>query len=1523
MFSAKKQTVKYLALVLAIIVVFSNMASPTIVSASEWDEYELHYWGDDYIATPIAFEFVPIAPFIIGDYYWPDVEVINSFIMNNGLHWTIAQSGDAQLPDDWNQHFGSHVGWSNDSPRRIVSLNFGESGVNLIGNLDLSGLSQLQDVMNITGQLTSVNVSGLSQLQFLHIHHSFSLTTLIGLNDVPQLATLSIFGSSIANFDLSNVPFLEQLHIEGSPINALDLSDVPLLNHLSVNNTSLTTLNVSGLLQLQSLHVLHSPLTTLIGLDDVSQLNSLALYETSVTTLDLSSVPLLGFLNISASPISTIDLSNVSQLSSLVIDRVPVSTLDLSGLSQIQTLQVVDIPLVTLELSGLSQIQFLHILNIPLTTLELNHLSLLDDLAVCSHILNLLDATVLPQLRSLHVFDLNMTTLDISDWTQLEALSARGPISTLDVSALTQLESLAIINTYLSSLDVSALTQLNTLTIVNTPVHLATSGAKPLSVLDVSTLLQLEYLAVFNTELTELDVSNLSQLQAMDVRGNYMQSPNSIIGWQGTGLTLYPNEVPLEHFGVHQDGYIHFLPQRIPVPSVVSVEVSPQTANIIQGEQQQFTADVVVRFGANDTVEWQVDGNESNDTEISQTGLLTVAEDEIATTLTVTAVSTFDADFYDTATVTVFDKTQPPSPTITVGEQTGTLTSGEAGNVTFSLTTEYISDGTYIPTLYPAIEGITANNITISDNNGTLTINITDEVPAETHSLTVSFYDATSSAFDLVILPYDSNGNGDDNGNGDNNGNGNGDNDGNDNGDNNGNDNGDNNGNDNGDNNGNDNGDNNGNDNGDNNGNDNGNDNGDNNGNNNRPPTGRSYSPSDIAIINRIITQNNLLNATIAYPPDGTFIPDDWYTFSTWSDEGPVWFTRLSYEYLRVTELNLSSRNLTGALDVRGLDELLYLNVSNNHLTGIDVTDLLVLAVLNASNNNLASQESVIGLSYPDLPTTTFYFDPQNPVQPPLPPRPPSSPPATGGDSDGARNPRPPRPSLDRPPRPADEDDYDNDDDSDNDTDEDDDAVENDDNGGSGTTGEPPLQPSENIPTPPPTPVSTPTGQDAIDQITDSISAVHAVERALDYLLDDTGQLSDIDNSELALFAELAITQAASHQLDSNHIIVNQPNMEYLQNIAQYTRISIIEMFGARGHEFNRDLSASVAFITTDYDQINILVEPSAMFAEVDRVWIHTPYYDLSFTHTFIMNNAHTPLHIYVSSFDSIESNSPTPVAEVLMAGNDPELVAQMLQIENGGNYGSRSYNVTFSRPVTESVRLSVPPISGDPAYQAVISDTGQNAGGNHNPVTGLLDARIQQTGTYTVVENRIDFADIHNRSQEMQRAIRTLAAKGIIDGMTPTEFAPDDPLTRAQVAALVTRVLGINDPNADGGFADVNRNDWFFAAVGTANRHNIMTGTGSRTFSPHMNTPRDQLVALSARILRTEMRYRNPTNPMNYLQEFTDVDDFADWSLADLSLATRENLVVRRADGRFMPSSTITRGEAAIILYRLYRRIW
>ncbi len=88
-------------------------------------------------------------------------------------------------------------------------------------------------------------------------------------------------------------------------------------------------------------------------------------------------------------------------------------------------------------------------------------------------------------------------------------------------------------------------------------------------------------------------------------------------------------------------------------PTVSSVTVSPETATVEAGKTQSFQAVVTGENDPAQTVTWTVSGNTSAGTTIDANGLLTVATDETATQLVVTATSTVDASKSDYATVTV------------------------------------------------------------------------------------------------------------------------------------------------------------------------------------------------------------------------------------------------------------------------------------------------------------------------------------------------------------------------------------------------------------------------------------------------------------------------------------------------------------------------------------------------------------------------------------------------------------------------------------------------------------------------------------------------------------------------------------------------------------------------------------------------------------------------------------------------------------------------------------------------------
>jgi hypothetical protein len=174
-----------------------------------------------------------------------------------------------------------------------------------------------------------------------------------------------------------------------------------------------------------------------------------------------------------------------------------------------------------------------------------------------------------------------------------------------------------------------------------------------------------------------------------------------------------------------------------------------------------------------------------------------------------------------------------------------------------------------------------------------------------------------------------------------------------------------------------------------------------------------------------------------------------------------------------------------------------------------------------------------------------------------------------------------------------------------------------------------------------------------------------------------------------------------------------------------------------------------------------------------------------------------------------------------------------------------------------------------------------------------------------------------------MQNAIQILAAKGIINGSSASAFSPDGTITRAEIAALIVRTLSKLDATADGGFSDVLQSDWYFGAVGSAKRFGIIKGVSATAFAPRATIQKDQIVAICARTLRAEMHYKDPQDEEGYLALYGDRGDIPAWGATDIALATRENLVLKRVDGRFCPATAMTRGDAAIILYRMFMKIW
>lgn len=247
---------------------------------------------------------------------------------------------------------------------------------------------------------------------------------------------------------------------------------------------------------------------------------------------------------------------------------------------------------------------------------------------------------------------------------------------------------------------------------------------------------------------------------------------------------------------------------------------------------------------------------------------------------------------------------------------------------------------------------------------------------------------------------------------------------------------------------------------------------------------------------------------------------------------------------------------------------------------------------------------------------------------------------------------------------------------------------------------------------------------------------------------------------------------------------------------------------------------------------------------------------------------------------------------------------------------------VSFDTDKTQSVKISFPGLSSDAKYMAIVDENGNPVGGRYNPATGAIEAKITESGVYQIVNNEKDFDDIKHLSDEMQESIKILAAKGIIEGTSAKEFSPEDSISRAEVAALLLRVLSQVDPNADGGFADVKKSDWFYGTAGSAKAYGMILGFEDNTFRGNVTIAKDQILAIASRVLQREMKYITPEKPEEWLT-FADATSIADWAANDIALTTMANIVTRTADNTIHADEDMTRGDAALIIMRLFYKIW
>ena len=154
----------------------------------------------------------------------------------------------------------------------------------------------------------------------------------------------------------------------------------------------------------------------------------------------------------------------------------------------------------------------------------------------------------------------------------------------------------------------------------------------------------------------------------------------------------------------------------------------------------------------------------------------------------------------------------------------------------------------------------------------------------------------------------------------------------------------------------------------------------------------------------------------------------------------------------------------------------------------------------------------------------------------------------------------------------------------------------------------------------------------------------------------------------------------------------------------------------------------------------------------------------------------------------------------------------------------------------------------------------------------------------------------------------------GLMVGTTSTTFAPKDTLTRAMLVTVLYRMAGSPAVDAPSGFTDVADGQWYSDAIAWAAANGIVNGVGGNKFAPSEPVTREQLAAIFFRYAKAEAP---EADVLSGYPDAESVSTYARDAMA-WAVSTGLVTGSKEADGTYLaPQGLAAREQAAAILMR------
>lgn len=258
----------------------------------------------------------------------------------------------------------------------------------------------------------------------------------------------------------------------------------------------------------------------------------------------------------------------------------------------------------------------------------------------------------------------------------------------------------------------------------------------------------------------------------------------------------------------------------------------------------------------------------------------------------------------------------------------------------------------------------------------------------------------------------------------------------------------------------------------------------------------------------------------------------------------------------------------------------------------------------------------------------------------------------------------------------------------------------------------------------------------------------------------------------------------------------------------------------------------------------------------------------------------------------------------------------------------SQTWKITVSTDTTTislPVQLSIPyQVSQDASTAGLVVYHVQADGTLVEVKANYVNGQVNITdanGSYIITYVQSPFLDV--MKPETSQVVQYFYARNWINGMTPTSFGNNEPVTRAQLLTIMYRMAGETDVARSNTFTDVPQNAYYADAIYWGIQNKFTNGLSNNSFGPGVEMTREQVAVFAYRYLSSLQSLGNiEPNATTYV----DQDSISAYAVEAIQYLTNAGIIQGYSNSAgnisFAPKQAVTREEALLILYRVIQSV-